>query len=180
MDKSSAVDVARLLRIVPDFPKPGILFRDISPLLSTPEAFRFVIHEMARRIAAAKVDVLVGVESRGFIFAAPLAVELGLPLVMVRKPGKLPGATESIQYGLEYGSDGLQLQRGALQPGSSVGIVDDVLATGGTAKAVGALITQVGAQVSRYIFLAELPALGGRERLGRVGNDGIDVVVTLA
>jgi adenine phosphoribosyltransferase len=159
------MDIAGLLRVVPDFPKPGILFRDISPLLGTPNAFQYAIKEMARRVSGREVDVLIGIESRGFIFAAPLAIEIGVPLVMVRKPGKLPGVTESIQYGLEYGSDVLQLQSGALKPKSRVVVVDDVLATGGTAQAVGALVEQVGASVGAYIFLAELLALGGRERL---------------
>jgi adenine phosphoribosyltransferase len=132
---------------------------------------------MARRISALPVDALVGIESRGFLFAAPLAVELGVPLVMVRKPGKLPGATQSIQYGLEYGSDALHLQRDALRPESAVVIIDDVLATGGTAQAVGSLIEQVGARVLRYMFLAELQGLGGRETLG--GKVEVDALVRL-
>lgn len=176
MSTQPSIDVASFLRVIPDFPKPGILFRDISPLLGTPEAFRYVIREMARRLSGETIDALVGIESRGFIFAAPLAVELGVPLVMVRKPGKLPGTTESIQYGLEYGSDSLHLQSGAVHRGSSVVVVDDVLATGGTAHAVGALLRQVSADVTRYMFLAELKGLGGREKLGEVG---IEVVVEL-
>jgi len=166
MKNSEQIDIVSFLRVVPDFPKPGILFRDISPLLGAPAAFKYVVNEMARRVSAQTVDAIVGIESRGFIFAAPLAIELGLPLVMVRKPGKLPGALESIQYGLEYGSDTLHLQSGAVQAGASVVIVDDVLATGGTAQAVGALIEQVGARVHQYLFLAELAALRGRERIG--------------
>jgi adenine phosphoribosyltransferase len=172
-ERSTTIDVASFLRIIPDFPRPGILFRDISPLLAAPEAFQYVIHKMAQRLSGKTVDALVGIESRGFIFAAPLAIELGVPLVMVRKPGKLPGATESIQYGLEYGSDALHLQSGAVRPGSSVAVVDDVLATGGTAQAVGALVRQVGAEVTRYVFLAELEGLGGREKLGGVGVEAV-------
>jgi len=176
MSDTPSIDVASYLRIIPDFPKPGILFRDISPLLAEPKAFQYVIHEMARRLLGVSIDALVGIESRGFIFAAPLAIELKVPLVMARKPGKLPGVTESIQYGLEYGSDSLHLQSGAVQRGSSVVVVDDVLATGGTAQAVGALVNQVGAEVTRYVFLAELAGLGGREKLGEVG---IEVVAEL-
>ncbi|MFN4894562.1 MAG: adenine phosphoribosyltransferase [Pseudomonadota bacterium] len=176
MSNATSVDVAGYLRIIPDFPKPGILFRDISPLLAAPEAFRFVIHEMAQRLSRAGIDALVGIESRGFIFAAPLAIELGVPLVMVRKPGKLPGSTESIQYGLEYGSDSLHLQSGAVRRGSSVVVVDDVLATGGTAVAVRSLIEQVGARVLSCVFLAELRGLGGREKLG---SCDVQVVVEL-
>jgi adenine phosphoribosyltransferase len=174
--KPTTIDIASFLRIIPDFPRPGIFFRDISPLLGAPAAFQCVIHEMAQRLTGKTVDALVAIESRGFIFAAPLAIELGVPLVMVRKPGKLPGATESIQYGLEYGSDTLHLQSGSVRPGSSVAVVDDVLATGGTAQAVGALLRRVGAEVTRYVFLAELQGLGGREKLGDVG---VEVVVRL-
>lgn len=160
------LDIVSLLRVVPDFPKPGVVFRDISPLLASPSAFRHVVTLMARCVMGRRVDALVGIESRGFVFAAPLAVELGVPLVMVRKPGKLPGQTESIQYGLEYGSDSLHLQSGALQAASQVVVIDDVLATGGTAHAVGELVRQVDAHVLQYVFLAELQGLGGREKLG--------------
>jgi adenine phosphoribosyltransferase len=165
MKEDTSIDIASFLRAVPDFPKPGIIFRDISPLLAAPKIFRYVVDEMARRISSHSVDAIVGIESRGFIFAAPLAIELGVPLVMVRKPGKLPGVVESVQYGLEYGTDALQLQRGALSQANSVIVVDDVLASGGTAQAVSTLVEQVGAHVRGYIFLAELEALGGRSRL---------------
>ena len=176
MNQTPAIDIASFLRIVPDFPKPGIIFRDISPLIASPTAFRFVVSEMAKRISSRPVDAIVGVESRGFIFAAPIAVELNLPFVMVRKPGKLPGGVESVQYGLEYGADVLQLQRGALSKANLVIIVDDVLATGGTAQAVGTLVEQVGADVRGYIFLAELEALGGRNKLA---NASVDVLVRI-
>lgn len=173
MTEKTSIDVASFLKIIPDFPKPGILFRDIAPLLAAPKAFQYVIREMARRISGQPIDALVGIESRGFIFAAPLAIELGVPFVMVRKPGKLPGAVESVQYGLEYGTDVLQLQKGALGKANSVMIVDDVLATGGTAQAVGALVEQVGAHVQGYIFLAELEALGGRSKLAAANVEAL-------
>jgi adenine phosphoribosyltransferase len=154
------------LRIVPDFPKPGILFRDISPLLKSPDAFRQAIESMAQSVQHMRVDAIVAIEARGFLFGAPLAFAMAVPLSIVRKPGKLPGETESVQYGLEYGADALHIQKGALAAGASVLVVDDVLATGGTAAATGDLARAQGAQVSGYLFLAELVALGGRQRLG--------------
>jgi adenine phosphoribosyltransferase len=154
------------LRVMPDFPKPGIRFRDISPLLHSPEAFRFAIESMERSVKHCKVQAIAAVESRGFLFGAPLAIRMGVPLSIVRKPGKLPGETESVQYGLEYGVDTLHIQKGAVAPGVSVLVVDDVLATGGTAAATGELIKGQGASVGGYLFLAEINGLGGRERLG--------------
>jgi adenine phosphoribosyltransferase len=154
------------LRIVPDFPKQGIMFRDISPLLNSPHAYRSAIESMERSVQHVKVDAIVAVEARGFLFGAPLACKMAVPLSVVRKPGKLPGETNSIQYGLEYGVDMLHIQKGAVAPGASVLIVDDVLATGGTAAAAGDLVQGQGAVVSGYLFLAELSDLGGRERLG--------------
>lgn len=151
---------------IPDFPKPGILFRDISPLLSNPEAFRQVVAEMARHVRASQVSSVVAIESRGFIFGAPVAHESGLPLVLVRKPGKLPGELVRMEYGLEYGTDALELKSGLLAKGSRVAVIDDVLATGGTARATGDLVEKVGASVVSYIFLAELLTLGGRNNLG--------------
>lgn len=162
------------LRIIPDFPKPGIRFRDISPLLNAPAAYRSAIESMERSIKQWKVDAIAAVESRGFLFGAPLAVQMGVPLSIVRKPGKLPGETESVQYGLEYGVDALHIQKGAIAPGASVLVVDDVLATGGTAAATGELVRGQGATVCGYIFLAELNGLGGRERLG--GSQVISLV----
>lgn len=157
--------VLNLLRIVPDFPKPGVIFRDISPLLASPADFSAVIDQMAKEVSELHFDTIVAIESRGFVFGAPLAVKLKTPLVMARKPGKLPGATESARYGLEYGTDALHIQRESLAPGASVLVVDDVLATGGTAKAAGRLIEQLGAKVAGYLFLLELSALGGRAEL---------------
>jgi adenine phosphoribosyltransferase len=159
------ISLEDFLRIVPDFPKPGILFRDISPLLQSPQAFQYAIDQMAERAQRLCVDVLIAVESRGFLFGAPLAVALKKPLVIARKPGKLPGETESVQYGLEYGVDMLHVQRGAISRGDAALIVDDVLATGGTAAATGRLVAKLGGKVSGYLFLAELEGLSGRENL---------------
>lgn len=160
-----AIKIQEFLREVPDFPRPGILFRDISPLLQSPEAYRFAIETMELRAKHLKAQAIAAVESRGFLFGAPLAVKMGVPLCIVRKPGKLPGETSSIQYGLEYGVDMLHMQKGALAPGASVLVVDDVLATGGTAAATGDLVRGAGGVVSGYIFLAELNGLGGRDKL---------------
>lgn len=158
-------DILRLLRVVPDFPKPGIFFRDISPLLGNPRAFEWTIHEMSRRSSGVMPDVILAIESRGFVFGAPLAIKMGLPLCMARKPGKLPGETVSIQYGLEYGADMLHMQIDAVPSGSRVLIVDDVLATGGTAAAAGNLVRLAGGVVGGYLFLAEIQGLAGRDRL---------------
>ena len=162
---SSMEEIKSFIANVPDFPKPGILFRDISPLLAAPEAFRKVVAAMTERVVAAKAESLVAVESRGFLFAAPVAHEAQIPLVLVRKPGKLPGALERVEYGLEYGSDVLEMKSGALASGSRVVVVDDVLATGGTARAASELVQKVGAQVSGYLFLIELLGLQGRSKL---------------
>jgi adenine phosphoribosyltransferase len=140
------------LRVVPDFPKPGIMFRDIAPLLNSPVAYRSAIEGMERSVKHLKIDAIAAVESRGFLFGAPLAVMIGVPLCVVRKPGKLPGETESIQYGLEYGADMLHMQKGAVSPGASVLVVDDVLATGGTAAATGNLVKGQGAAGMRISF----------------------------
>jgi adenine phosphoribosyltransferase len=150
---------------VPDFPKPGILFRDISPLLASPTAFSSAVEQLAAHAIDLNVSGLVAIESRGFIFGAPVAIRTGLPLVLVRKPGKLPGAKERIEYGLEYGSDSLEIKTGVLPVGARVAIIDDVLATGGTAAATAALVQRAGGAVAGCIFLAELRALDGRARL---------------
>lgn len=160
-----SIELANYIHAVPDFPKPGILFRDISPLLSSPEAFSFAIEVMARHVEALGVSGLVAIESRGFLFGAPLAMRTKIPLVLVRKRGKLPGERESVEYGLEYGVDRLEIKKGVLPERSRVVVVDDVLATGGTAAATGELVTKVGGVVAGYIFLIELAALGGRGKL---------------
>ena len=160
------MDLKNFLADVPDFPKKGILFRDISPLLHAPEAFKAAILGLTKAVRESGAQALVAVESRGFIFAAPVAVELGLPLILVRKPGKLPGDREQVSYGLEYGKDTLEMKRGMIQPGERVAIVDDVLATGGTASATADLVTRLGGEVASFIFLLEITGLDGRARLG--------------
>ncbi len=159
------IDLARFVRDVPDFPKPGILFRDITPLLASPEAFHAAVGAMADPFRQARVDRVVGIEARGFMFGAAIARELGLGFVPVRKPGKLPGRTERVAYGLEYGSDALEMHADAFAPGETALVVDDVLATGGTAAAAVELIEKLGARVAGLSFFIELGPLGGRSRL---------------
>lgn len=157
-------DWRNLLRDVPDFPKPGILFKDITPVLGDAQAFASAIAEMAAPWRDAAPDAVVGVESRGFILGAALAHALGIGFVPVRKPGKLPARTLSLDYALEYGSDRLQIHADALPPGARVIVVDDVLATGGTLKAALALTRQQGADVIGAAVLLELGFLDARAR----------------
>ena len=156
--------VCGAIRAVPDFPQPGILFRDITPLLASPQAFEQALAWYADRCAGA--EVIAGVEARGFIFGAALAARLGLPFAPLRKPGKLPAATIGRRYELEYGSDGLEMHADAVRGGQRVALVDDVLATGGTLEAAVGLLTEAGAEVMGIAVLIELVELKGRERLG--------------
>jgi adenine phosphoribosyltransferase len=158
-------DLSSSIRVIPDFPIEGILFRDITTLLQDPKALRLAIDELHRQIRGLGVDVVVGMESRGFIFAAPLAYLLGVGLVPVRKLGKLPGETLSVEYELEYGTNTLEIHRDAISPGQRVLIVDDLLATGGTVLATLDLVRQLGGEVAGAAFLIELEELGGRARL---------------
>jgi adenine phosphoribosyltransferase len=158
-------DFARLIRVVPDFPEPGILFRDLTPLLASPRAFQEVIHRLASTFLGEKLDVIVAIEARGFIFGSALASRLNLGFVPVRKPGKLPYQTARTSYALEYGKAELEIHNDALEPGAKVLVVDDVLATGGTAEATARLVHELGARVVAYAFVIELTALGGRKRL---------------
>ncbi|OIO75005.1 MAG: adenine phosphoribosyltransferase [Zetaproteobacteria bacterium CG1_02_53_45] len=155
------------IRDVPDFPKPGILFKDITPMLADGQSFAAVIEEMAALVGP-EVDTIVGVESRGFIFGAALAQKLGLGLVTVRKPGKLPAQTHSVEYELEYGMDRLEIHRDALSAGHHVVIVDDLLATGGTASATVELAHKLGATVAACLFVIELDFLQGRKALPEI------------
>lgn len=153
------------IRSIPDFPKPGILFYDISTLLAHAGAWREAIRQMAEVVGDYKPDLIAGIESRGFLVAAPLALALNCGFLMVRKRGKLPGAKVSYNYDLEYGSDTIEIQADAVKPGQRVVMVDDLLATGGTMNAAIALLRQVGAEVPAAAFLIELTFLGGRDRL---------------
>ncbi|MFM7519003.1 MAG: adenine phosphoribosyltransferase [Planctomycetota bacterium] len=159
------VDLTRHIRDIPDFPKPGILFRDITPLLADGPALATAVERLAAPWLGAGLDAVVAVEARGFLFAVPVALRLGIGVVPVRKPGKLPADTIGHDYDLEYGRDRLEMHRGILAAGARVLVVDDVLATGGTAAACMRLAEAGGAAVVGAAFLVELAALGGRERL---------------
>ncbi|MEJ1995225.1 MAG: adenine phosphoribosyltransferase [Limibacillus sp.] len=150
---------------IPDFPKPGILFYDISPLLAHPAAWRTTVEQMADRIARHKPQVLAGIESRGFLVAAPLALHMGLGFVMLRKKGKLPGKTVPYTYDLEYGQDTIEIQEGAIAEGDRVVLLDDLLATGGTMAAAGKLLRGVGADLRGAACIIELTFLNGRDKL---------------
>jgi adenine phosphoribosyltransferase len=158
--------VRAAIRDVPDFPKPGVVFKDITPILSDPLLFRGVIDALAERWRGERIGKIIGIESRGFVFAAPLAYVLGAGLTIVRKPGKLPWKTIREAYALEYGEAVLELHDDAFQPGERVLVVDDVLATGGTAEAAGRLVERQRAQLAGYAFVADLSFLGGSARLG--------------
>ena len=160
------MDLKQHIRGVPDFPKPGILFYDISTLLRNADAWQVAMGRLAKAVAPARPDLLAGVESRGFLLAAPLASKLGCGFLMLRKPGKLPGRTVSLEYELEYGSDSLHIQADAIQPGQRVVVVDDLLATGGTLTAAIALLRKVGADVAAAAVIIEILALQGRQKLG--------------
>jgi adenine phosphoribosyltransferase len=153
------------LRNIPDFPKPGILFKDITPLLADPRAFHIAIDLFAERFVGESLRAVIGIESRGFIFGGALAARLNTSFVPVRKPGKLPYKVDRVAYKLEYGEAELEMHVDSLQPGSRVLIVDDLLATGGTASAAAALATRQGAQVMAYAFVVELDFLAGKKRL---------------
>ncbi len=163
------MDLKALIRDVPDFPQPGILFRDITPLLADADGLREAIDVLVADARATQPDAIVGIESRGFIFGAPLADRLGLPFVPVRKPGKLPAARMSVEYSLEYGESRLDIHQDALSPGDRAYIVDDLLATGGTALAAAKLVELLGGVVAGFGFVIELEALGGRRVLGAYG-----------
>ncbi len=158
------MDLKRIIRVVEDFPKPGISYKDITPLLADPKALAWVVDSLAERYRG-RVDGVVGIESRGFIVGAPVAYALQVGLSIVRKPGKLPFDKHTVSYELEYGSDSLEIHTDAVGPGSNVVLVDDLLATGGTAKAAVGLVEQLGARVLECAFVIELGGLGGQERL---------------
>ncbi|NJK88350.1 MAG: adenine phosphoribosyltransferase [Myxococcales bacterium] len=157
--------IRSLIRDVPDFPKPGILFKDITPIFADAEAFQGLIGAFADRYRALRPDAIVGIESRGFLVAAPLALALGCGTIIVRKPGKLPRKTRVQRYALEYGLDELHLHEDALHPDQNVIVVDDLLATGGTMRAACDLVEQAGARVAETAFIVELSFLKGRARV---------------
>src|SRR5438874_7058289 len=159
------MDLTALIRDIPDFPKPGVLFKDITPLLADPGAFSYAVAKLAAHYAARPLDAVAAAEARGFLFAAPLALELYKPLVPLRKPGKLPYQTHSFKYDLEYGSAELHMHIDAVTPGAAVLLVDDVLATGGTMAAACNLIERAGGTVVGCTFLIELSFLKGRSLL---------------
>ena len=159
--------IADRIRDVPDFPKKGILFKDITPVLSDIDTLRASIKEMAAPFMDLEIDVVVGIESRGFIFGAPIADVLNCSFVPVRKPGKLPWKTESVSYELEYGTDALEIHEDAITEGQNVLIVDDLLATGGTAEATCKLVSKLGGNIKGLSVLIELKDLNGRKRLNQ-------------
>jgi adenine phosphoribosyltransferase len=159
------MDLKSFVRDIPDFPKPGILFRDITTLLRHPAGLTEVIDQLAAHCAEFSIDYILGMESRGFIFGTPLAYKLGTGFIPVRKPGKLPAAVHAVEYDLEYGTDQLEMHQDALEPGSRVLIVDDLIATGGTAAATAKLVERSQAQLVGFAFVIELMALEGRKNL---------------
>jgi adenine phosphoribosyltransferase len=161
----SAEELRAKIREVPDFPKPGILFYDITTLLKDAASYREAIRMMLEPYRAEQVDIVIGMESRGFIFSAPMAIELSAGLVPVRKLGKLPAETLSVEYALEYGSNTLEIHRDAIEPGQKVLIVDDLLATGGTVQGTIELVERLKGEVVGLAFLVELDFLKGRDRL---------------
>lgn len=162
----NAEEIRRRIRSVPDFPKPGILFRDVTPLLLEAEGLRGAVEALAAPFRDARIDRVLGIESRGFILGTPVALHLGVGFGLVRKAGKLPHDTHAATYALEYGSDTVEMHTDAIEPGQRILVVDDLIATGGTAEATLKLVRQAGGEVAGLSFLIELEPLGGRARLG--------------
>ncbi|ASV75461.1 Adenine phosphoribosyltransferase [Thermogutta terrifontis] len=167
MSSQQTIDLASYIRSIPNFPKPGIIFRDITPLLASPEALRETVRQLADAVRDRDVEAIAAAEARGFLFAAPLALELNVGLIPIRKPGKLPSETFSHTYTLEYGTDTLEMHKDAIKPGTRVLVVDDLLATGGTVEACCRLIEKAGGIVVGCAFVIELTDLKGAERLAR-------------
>ena len=161
----SEIDIKTLIRDIPDFPKPGILFKDITPLLQNPAGLKSALDALAEPFIGKGITAVAGMESRGFIFGVPVAERLGVGFVPVRKPGKLPAETVSEEFSLEYGTDTLEIHKDALKPGDKVLVIDDLLATGGTAKATISLIQKLGAEVAGIGFVIELAFLNGKDAL---------------
>ena len=161
------MDLKKIIREVPNFPKEGIDFKDITTLMQNGEAFKYTIDQFVNELKDQNIDIIVGPEARGFLMGTPVAYALGVGFVPVRKPGKLPYETESYEYGLEYGTDVLEIHKDAIKPGQRVAIVDDLLATGGTMEAAAKLIEKLGGEVVSMQFLIELESLEGREKLSK-------------
>ena len=168
LNGTEQMDLKDHIRGIPDFPKPGILFYDISTLLANPDAWQVAMGRMAKMVSKQQPDILAGLDARGFLVAAPLALKLGLGFTMVRKKGKLPGETIQYEYDLEYGSNTVEIQTDCVQPGQKVMILDDLLATGGTMEAAIKLFEEAGAEVVGTACMIELTFLNGRERLGDI------------
>jgi adenine phosphoribosyltransferase len=162
------MDLKTLIRDIPDFPKPGILFRDITTLLRDPAGLKYAIDTLAAKVVDLQPQYIVGMESRGFIFGAALAYQMGIGFIPVRKPGKLPAAVHTIEYALEYGTDRLEIHTDAFAPGSRILIVDDLIATGGTAAATAKLLQEIGCNLVGCAFVIELDTLDGRSHLPNV------------
>jgi adenine phosphoribosyltransferase len=160
------MDLRSLIRDIPDFPRPGIVFKDITTLTKDPVGFCGAVDAIADRYVDANVDLVVGIESRGFVFGAAVAYKLGVGFVPARKPGKLPAQTVRAEYDLEYGSDAIEIHRDAISQGQRVLIVDDLLATGGTASAAAHLVEELGGNIVAIVFVVDLAFLGGRHKLG--------------
>jgi adenine phosphoribosyltransferase len=159
------MEISQLIRDVPDFPKPGILFKDITPVLAHPVGFRTIVDSLANGLANHQIDAIVAIEARGFIIGAPVATALGCGFVPVRKPKKLPSAVHRVEYALEYGTDSLEMHQDAIQPNQRIAIIDDVIATGGTANAAAQLVSMAGGVLVGFGFVVELLFLNGRNQL---------------
>lgn len=162
--------IASRIRTIPDYPKPGIMFRDITTLLKDPVGLRVTVNELVNRYSGLAINAVAGIESRGFILGAPLAYMLGVGFVPIRKKGKLPGETVRQEYALEYGTDVIEIHKDAISAGDRILLVDDLIATGGTAEAAVALVQVLGGEILECAFVVDLPELGGRERLEKIGQ----------
>lgn len=165
MNEMTEINLADYIRDIPDFPKPGVMFKDITPLLADGPALRYSVRQMADHFRGQKIDLIAAAEARGFLFATPLAIELGIGVIPIRKPGKLPYKKRSYSYDLEYGTDTLEMHVDGIEPGQNVLVVDDLLATGGTVEACCKMIEQCEANVVSCAFLIELGFLNGAEKL---------------
>lgn len=168
-ERMLVADLKKVIREVPDFPKPGITFYDVTTVFRNAEAFQTVVSRMTERYRGVPIDAVAGVEARGFVLASAVALELKTGLILLRKPGKLPWKNESEDYALEYGTARIEVHRDAVEPGQRILVVDDLLATGGTAAAAGRLVDRLGGQIEGFAFMIELGFLEGRKKLGSAG-----------